>query len=212
MWPPLLLLSLLFAVPPGLADCSDSSATAAEVLVGFAQACSHGVRHVVQHEIRSAHNQSVQELTQSLELLLREARAVSPQCPAGWSRHLDSCYFIPPEKANWFRAHHLCAALDRRARLASVHPASGEFIEAMVAAFNAEKGVWVGLTGAGAAGGWTWTDGTPLDYANWDVHQPNGGNPSCIHLGWPGTDYVNNRFHDNACTVVINLLCQINLE
>ena len=185
-----MVLMVLYAVPPGqTVSVSDDNArdTAAEVLVGFAQACSYGVQNAVRQEIRSAHNNSVQQLMQHVELLLRGRRPAPEQCPAGWRRHLDSCYFIPPQKTSWFLAHHLCASLDPRARLASVHPASSEFIEAMVAAFNAEKGVWVGLTGAGAAGGWTWSDGTPLDYLSWDKGQPNGGSPSCCHLGWPAS-------------------------
>ena len=196
-----------------LCSCEDTATTG--IVSGLATACAQGVRQAVEQEIWAAANHSGEAGT-ALDVMNSLLRAVhrhdfAPQeCPSGWVQHENSCFIIPPQKTNWYRAHHACAVLHPWSKLASVHPRSGPFVEGMVASSGAEKAVWVGLFGSGkAAGNWVWSDGSPFDYAHWDRNQPDGGDPSCIHLGWPG--YTNNLWHDNSCAVVINVLCQINL-
>ncbi|XP_043188185.1 C-type lectin lectoxin-Enh4-like [Amphibalanus amphitrite] len=209
---------LLLLARTAVCSCDHPVSPGAAVVAGLAAACSEGVRQAVQQELWTAANYTDSEgravdLPEGMTGLLRALHGGQSQpreCPSGWARHGDSCYLIPPQKTNWFRAHHACAVLHRGAQLASVHPDSGPFLEGMVASSGAEKAVWVGLFGSGkAAGDWVWSDGSPFDYAHWDRNQPDGGDPSCIHLGWPS--YTNNLWHDNSCTVVINVLCQIKL-
>ena len=197
--PSLLLVTVLVSQAAAHVACNHSHTGADHVVAGFAHACSDGVRSVIQQELRG-----VEELLQAIQ-------PTSERCPAGWKGLRDSCYFIPPQKTTWLLAHHVCAQLDRRARLASVHPGSSQFVEALVDAFGAEKGVWMGLTRAAAtAGGWVWTDGTPLDYTHWEPNQPSGGEEFCGHLGWP--HHSKTGWHDNRCSVNLNLLCQIELS
>ena len=67
-------------------------------------------------------------------------------CPTNWSRYLDSCYLLTPHRTSWTAAHHVCASLDSRARLAAVHGReSSEYITAL-AATGGRKNTWIGLT------------------------------------------------------------------
>ena len=132
-------------------------------------------------------------------------------CPPGWSQHEDSCFLIPAQRSSWYMAHHHCASMERRARLASVHGASSQFVQDLVAAFGATTGVWVGLSRPSHSADWTWSDATGVDHLAWDQGEPsNIEHENCAHLGWPG--YSRERLHDNRCHVVMNMLCQINLE
>ena len=213
-------LGLLVALSAVSCACDHPALPGAGIVAGLAAACSEGIRQAVQQELlwsASANHSDSAELADSADGLsgvmraLHGGRPAAAQCPPGWSRHGASCYLIPPVTTNWYRAHHACAALHPGAQLASIHPDSGPFLEALVASSGAEKAVWVGLFGSGkAAENWVWSDGSAFDYAHWDRNQPDGGDPSCIHLGWPG--YTNNLWHDNSCSVVINVLCQIKLN
>ena len=203
-----LLAVLAVCLRPALAHGSGG------IVSALSAACAEGVRQAVHQELMMlSHHVNASELVENIGAApVWPCRPPGEQaCPPGWTRHERSCYLIPPQTTNWYRAHHACAVLHPGAKLASVHPDSGPFVESMVASSGAEKAVWVGLFGSGkAAGEWVWSDGSAFDYAHWDRNQPDGGDPSCVHLGWPG--FTNNLWHDNSCAVVINVLCQIELR
>ncbi|XP_043199958.1 C-type lectin-like [Amphibalanus amphitrite] len=169
---------------------------ASQVVKGIVHACSDGMRETVREEVGRQ--------------LATTGRSVSQECPAGWSRHGDTCYLIPPRLASWPVAHHVCATLDSRARLASVHPDSRRFVESLVESFGASRGVWIGLARSQSIHEWVWSDGTPLDLARWEPGQPNNGDRErCAHHGWPGSSRTG--WHDNHCTTELNLLCQLRI-
>ena len=189
----------------------------AGIAARLAAACSHGVQRAVEHEAGGAVHQDlstvhqVPTISESLRQVLPQLLLAPEDCPAGWARHEDSCYFIPPRTTTWYMAHHACSVIDRRARLASLHPGSAAFLQQMVAEFNASKAVWIGLARQDTQSDWLWSDGSPMDYINrWDSGEPTGAQERCVHMGW--TNRPKSRFHDNQCSVIVNLLCQINLK
>ena len=120
-----------------------------------------------------------------------------------------------PQKTRWIEAHHACATLDRRARLASVHPESAAFVKNFSKALDVIQypRIWIGLTRLGDENSWVWSDGTPVDYVNWDLTQPNnhGGNQDCVHLG--GTPRLEEKlWHDNVCSGMYHVMCQLHLR
>ena len=198
------------------------SEAAAELAAGLTGACSDGVRETVRLEVRSAHNQSVQdiirgqrEIDASLRQIQDHLTSLQPapeECPGGWSRHRDSCYFISPQKTTWYLAHHVCAVLDRRARLASVHPASSQFVETLAKETGTNR-IWIGLARqCDDDDSWVWSDGTPLDFADWAPSQPNnvGGNQDCVHME-DTPDPGKKLWHDNECKQKFSVMCQLHL-
>ena len=144
------------------------------------------------------------------------------ECPTNWSRYHDSCYLLTPRRASWTAAHHICASLDSRARLAAVHGReSSEYITAL-AVTGGRKNTWIGLTRvefsatataaattASAGNGWGWSDGTEVRFTNWDKSQPNGRKrrQNCVHLGGR-----KRRWHDNECWRRMKAMCEIKLK
>ncbi|XP_043210145.1 lactose-binding lectin l-2-like [Amphibalanus amphitrite] len=217
-----LLLSL--ALLSRVATSHGSAPTTADhVVSGLAEVCTAGVRDAVQHEVRETANQAVsqlrsgqQELNATLHRLQDQLASLQPaaaQCPDGWRRHQDSCYLVTPHQTTWMAAHHVCAALDRRARLASVHPGSAAFLKSLAKSYRADQLIWIGLARLSAGGSWSWSDGSPVDYADWDGGQPNNakGVEDCAHFGG-GARSAEKRWHDNSCTRMYLAMCQINLS
>ncbi|XP_043192854.1 type-2 ice-structuring protein-like, partial [Amphibalanus amphitrite] len=122
---------------------------------------------------------------EALQQQLTAAQSSGGQCPAGWSRHRHSCYLMPAVTATWFGASALCPAMDRRARLASVHNDNHQFVEELVASSDATY-AWLGGARLKSGGtDWAWQDGTPFDYVNWAAGQPNNSGEDCTCLQGP---------------------------
>ena len=164
------------------------------------------------------------QLASSVHGLQRQLAALQDQlaatqwaadaCPDGWTRHKRSCYLLPSVTATWFGANVLCPAIDRRARLASVHTDNHQFVKELVAATQEAEYVWLGGSRLKSGGtDWGWQDGTPFDYENWAPGQPNNQGEDCACLQGPKSGYAAQpgELHDGPCSTgfVANLLCQI---
>ncbi|KAF0305474.1 Lectin BRA-2 [Amphibalanus amphitrite] len=151
---------------------------------------------------------------EALQQQLTAAQSSGGQCPAGWSRHRHSCYLMPAVTATWFGASALCPAMDRRARLASVHNDNHQFVEELVASSDATY-VWVGGMRLRKGGrDWGWQDGTPFDFTNWAAGQSTAGSELCLELQGPRSrhDARLGQWHDVICDGgPYHFLCQITL-
>jgi len=87
-----------------------------------------------------------------------------------WSEcYGTSCYYKTPSKMLWTEANMTCVGLG--VELASIH----SLLESTFL-FNLcgdDNDCWIGLTDEQVEGNWEWTDGSHLDYENWDSGQPN---------------------------------------
>ena len=226
-----MLLCLCLGALSLLLGCSATADTnAAEIVAGIADACAAAARGVVEQELRSVHTlsgaeirtaqqQTAQETLGGLQAILQEiwsgrccqqepagaARQMPApeECPLGWSRHEDSCYFVSLQKTTWYRAHYSCATLHRRARLASIHLASSEFIEALL---TGDDYFWIGLVRLNPQGGFVWSDGSPLDYTKWRAGQPGSTDQPCVLV-----KADDKQWRDIKCDVDCYALCQLDL-
>ena len=140
----------------------------------------------------------------------------APACPEHWLRYDDSCYLIPDEKRTWMVAHHACARLDRRARLATIHRGNIQHVTSVLNMTAEAWRPWIGLVRiSNDPSTFGWIDGTPLDVSNWSPGEPNNrfnNTEDCVHL--QGAVYDEPRrykWNDISCSKKFNFLCQINL-
>ena len=155
---------------------------------------------------------------QSQLTVLQAQLTAAAACPAGWSHHGNRCYLIPSVTATWFGASVLCATIDSRARLASVHADNQHVVEELVAASGVSE-VWAGGVRLRHSGvDWGWQDGTPYDFANWapGSSATNTGE-DCIIMRGPKSGYNAKvgQWHDGFCCHPgshFNFMCQITLH
>lgn len=134
------------------------------------------------------------------------------ECPAGWPRIGDSCYFFSVLKLNWFRAKHACENMG--SHLATLQT----FMEDMFVSIYLRNiqthlpganYIWMGGSDLDKEGQWKWVTGEPFSYTNWRKGGTNGqiqapdndmGLEHC--LDW------SNGWNDNKCYTDYHFLCE----
>jgi len=122
-------------------------------------------------------------------------------CPDGAHLLQDSaCFWLDSsETYTWTAAQSACA--ERGMQLASVHSqAEQDFIWGLNS-----KNMWFGLNDHTDDGNFIWSDGTAVDYTNWDSSQPDGGTAhNCVFISW----YYQGEWADWACDVLMGVVCR----
>jgi serine/threonine protein kinase len=85
------------------------------------------------------------------------------------------------EHLTWTEARRKCEAL--KGRLASVHSTEQNELLQNLMKGTAFGGAWLGGNDLEKEGRWVWSDGSVINYSNWDQKQPNDSGPS-------GEDYL----------------------
>ncbi|KAK5860194.1 hypothetical protein PBY51_021689 [Eleginops maclovinus] len=130
-----------------------------------------------------------------------------PKCEEGWSRigtrNFCSKFYTGPRASEktWFEARDFCRAIG--GDLLSIHN-SAELI------MGRHGRAWIGLRIPDAATGYTWSDGTAVNFLHWQDGEPNNHNndESCAefrmyHWDEPGS------WNDVNCESFNDWLCQI---
>ncbi|KAF0299432.1 C-type lectin [Amphibalanus amphitrite] len=118
-------------------------------------------------------------------------------------------------KSSWYAAQYHCAALDRRARLATVAPSAGDFTEELVAkAVSGSRGAWIGLSRLEPDDAFGWVDGTRPVVRRWSR---DCGDGDCVHIWgpeghWTTDGTVRHGWNDAPCHTDNHILCQIELN
>ncbi|XP_012921231.1 low affinity immunoglobulin epsilon Fc receptor [Heterocephalus glaber] len=89
-------------------------------------------------------------------------------CPKQWVNFQQKCYYFGEGPKQWVQARFTCNDLE--GRLVSIH--SQEEQDFLTKHANKE-GSWIGLRDLDIEGEFTWMDGSPLDYSNWQSGEPN---------------------------------------
>uniref|UniRef100_A0A8D0GPG8 C-type lectin domain-containing protein n=1 Tax=Sphenodon punctatus TaxID=8508 RepID=A0A8D0GPG8_SPHPU len=65
--------------------------------------------------------------------------------------------------------------------------------------------VWIGLSAFDPNTGFTWSDGSPVNYENWADEQPDNANENekCGELTTSG------KWNDMNCGILCNFICQL---
>ncbi|XP_038058604.1 lymphocyte antigen 75-like [Patiria miniata] len=110
----------------------------------------------------------------------------SLNCPTGWGRYLDNCYYANYDKKEFVAAE---AACPNGAMLASVADVNvNHFLQAYVWEQNSIKNVgdtrfWIGLHDRDMENEFKWTNGETVTFTSWNAYEPNDVNgEDCIEM------------------------------
>jgi hypothetical protein len=124
-------------------------------------------------------------------------------CDATW---VDDSYFVAcATTATANEAQVACEGAGYNG-LASLHDGSDQAeIEALMSASPSDR--WIGLEDPESDGTFLWSDGTSVDYTNWDLTQPNnvGGDPACAALS--GASYGGAWSDENCEDSLAGFVC-----
>ncbi|MDP6946329.1 MAG: lectin-like protein, partial [Myxococcota bacterium] len=106
---------------------------------------------------------------------------------------------------NYQDAHDACLA--RGADLISIHSQEQQEAIGEAAYANYNGHLWIGLNDRLEEGTFAWTDGSPVDYENWNDNEPNdhGSGEDCGHL-YEGNG---NKWNDLPCHHEAGYLCRV---
>ncbi|XP_065254347.1 macrophage mannose receptor 1-like [Emys orbicularis] len=135
----------------------------------------------------------------------------APSCPDGWhsSAHSSSClkHFQNGRKhmKTWFDARDFCRAIG--GDLASIHSEEDQNVINSLDRAHYYQSYWMGLSAFDPDRGFTWSDGSPVNYENWADGEPNNydGNEKCAMFN----GYTDMQWNDMFCETLGDWVCQI---
>uniref|UniRef100_A0A8C6EYC3 Fc epsilon receptor II n=1 Tax=Marmota marmota marmota TaxID=9994 RepID=A0A8C6EYC3_MARMA len=143
---------------------------------------------------RRAASDSLQKLQEEvaklwMEILVSKGSTCNT-CPEGWLHFRQKCYYFGQGAKRWVQARFTCDDLE--GRLVSIH--SQEEQDFLTKRAN-KKGSWIGLRDLDLEGEFIWMDGSPLDYSNWNLGEPNNGDQGedCVMMLGSG------KWNDASC-------------
>lgn len=134
----------------------------------------------------------------------------SQECPDGWKEFKGKCYKYMDIAKTWADAEAVCnnQTLDGvQGHLASVHSEEENVFVASLA--NEES--WIGGHDIYKDGHWAWSDGSPFDYQNWNVGEPNNyeNDEDCLEIHHSST--YGKDWNDEWCSDKLNFVCKMNI-
>ncbi|XP_030908399.2 macrophage mannose receptor 1 [Melopsittacus undulatus] len=134
-----------------------------------------------------------------------------PSCPEGWQSvpQSSSCFKIFQEgrekMQTWFGARDFCRAIG--GDLACIHSEEEQNLIAGLKRDYLHVSYWMGLSALDSDSGFTWSDGSPVNFEKWAHGEPNNydGNEKCVVFN--GYSYMN--WNDLFCEHMQGYVCQI---
>ncbi|XP_069815127.1 macrophage mannose receptor 1-like isoform X2 [Dendropsophus ebraccatus] len=133
-----------------------------------------------------------------------------PTCPTNWTSSGDACFKHYSsenyEKRTWLEARDFCRTVG--GDLLSITSREDETTVFSLMGISRPKPTWIGLVLNNLDEGFTWSDGTPLNYKNWYFMEPNNlnGEEFCGMLYKNGHS---NGWNDIACDHLFPWVCKL---
>ncbi len=131
----------------------------------------------------------------------------SCHCPLHWEEFGNYCYIFIDRKIDYYKATQVCQRLSygtRTARITSILSAEeSQFIDDYMIKLDKLTPIWIDLMYNGTE--YTWSDGSPFDYANWKSGYPET-NPTdqCIQRVWS-----TKKWSAYDCSLTRRFLCKM---
>ncbi|CAG2234305.1 CD206 [Mytilus edulis] len=127
------------------------------------------------------------------------------RCPIDWYKNGAACYLIRHEKRTWFQARDFCRS--HGSDLVSFH--SKAEVDTLPKNQLKEEPYWTGLNEIDHKGTFKWSDGTPLDYTNWNLYEPNHWNnfEHCVEM----EHFTHRKWNDGNCYISQSFICKLSL-
>ncbi|XP_061163166.1 macrophage mannose receptor 1-like [Saccostrea echinata] len=124
-------------------------------------------------------------------------------CETGWSEYEGNCYKNFP-KENWMNARDSCRRMG--AELTSIHSyEENQFLFYKFIEYIDPS--WIGLNDRDSERGFSWVDGSPVDFTSWGDSEPNDfyNNEDCVafYNTWTAD------WNDWNCQTMYNYICKI---
>ncbi|XP_077993133.1 macrophage mannose receptor 1-like [Glandiceps talaboti] len=100
-------------------------------------------------------------------------------CGSGWYTQSHSCYRFVSNGATWSTAEAQCKSYGG-SLMAINDNIEQSFVSSKLGSFTGGSWYWIGLTDLSQAGQFTWSDGDPVTYTNWDAGQPDNSQGDCV--------------------------------
>ncbi|XP_070537351.1 macrophage mannose receptor 1-like [Ptychodera flava] len=127
-----------------------------------------------------------------------------------WLNYGDNtCYFFSTALSvgteTWAESRKYCRSVG--GELLSLHDANETSWIISRLKLESRRSWWIGLREYGFDENYEWSDGTPLDYENWQQNEPNDyhGEEQCVHI-LGSSD--NATWNDNHCAVKFSFICK----
>ncbi|NXC92725.1 MRC1 protein, partial [Certhia familiaris] len=132
-------------------------------------------------------------------------------CPEGWQSISKSsfCFKIfqggREKMQTWFEARDFCRTIG--GDLACIHSEEEQNLITRLERGYIHYSYWMGLSALDSDGGFTWSDGSPVNFEKWSHGEPNNydGNEKCGVF----TGYLNMNWNDLFCEHMLDFVCQI---
>jgi len=130
-----------------------------------------------------------------------DATVAQKSCAHGHLFQDSTCFWLGRDEIySWREAVAACA--DIGMTIASVHsPEEDAFIWGL----GYGSSMWIGLNDLVREGNFNWADGTAVDYTNWRLYEPDGGDGSnCVFM----FDDNDGEWADRPCSVSTGVVCR----
>ncbi|XP_054631800.1 galactose-specific lectin nattectin-like [Dunckerocampus dactyliophorus] len=131
------------------------------------------------------------------------------RCPVGWTQLDDRCFIFQNVDVNFATAETICNILG--GNLASIHSnLENEVIRQLIfEGTGFTRHTWIGFSDSIQEGNYIWTDGSQVDFTDWETGRPNNnGNQDCAVVNFNNVD----NWNDIRCRQIRPLICARDLK
>ena len=123
------------------------------------------------------------------------------KCPNDWKMFDNWCYKEFSERRTWFQARDYCRSIGTD--LVSVH--NEKETNFLITNFT-QTSQWIGLSNFHNNAKYVWSDGTILNFTDWEESEPNdfNNNENCAQLLKPDSQ----KWNDNNCFMSLRFICK----
>ncbi|CAG2187380.1 Perlucin-like protein [Mytilus edulis] len=126
----------------------------------------------------------ISSMLQSIEKKMKECSA-NENCPVGWKKYKDHCYFVSPGGKNWQDAVKQCKNMGGYLAKITDSEENSWVVDMLTKSAKHKYGYWMGSSDLQKEGDWRWVqDSSKVCFSQWLPGQPSnlGNREHCGHF------------------------------